>query len=107
MVGNMNSSLRDIDTNIMDAISYVNKVNELSKKLGLGSYELVDGKDYPYRIVIQKKSVISEREMPLPQLDIPEDTIKGEWDDAFLKQLETYLEQNAADRYVQGIIKKD
>jgi hypothetical protein len=91
----------------MDAVSYVGKVNELSKKLGLGVYELVDGKDYPYRVVIQKKSVISERQVPLPLLDLSKDSIKGEWDDAFLKQLKTYLKQNAADAYVQGIIKKE
>jgi hypothetical protein len=103
MVNDMLSDLLGTDATIEDAINYVSKVN----KLNLGIYELVDGKDYPYRIELQKKSAISERRTELPLIDLPQNAIKGEWDDAFLKQLETYLKQNAADIYVQGIIKKE
>lgn len=103
MEGNMFSILRDIETNIQDAVSYISKVN----KLNLGVYELIEGKDYPYHIELQKKSVTSDRAVELPLLDMPKDAIKCEWDEALVKQLKPQLEQNAADKYIQGIIKKE
>ena len=99
MVPDHVSHLRDIETNILDAQTYLERIN----KLGLGAYSLIDGSKFPQYLQFAKCGTTDCQTEDLPEIEIQKGTKFCDILDKLLEQLRPYLDKGEADIFTQRV----